>query len=134
MTHPLDTSICVFVIRRKLPTVIQRLQRFQDGDLGISTVTLAELRYGADKSSNPARNHNALDAFLLPLQIIEFTAQAAEFYGRVRADLEYRGLPIGPLDTMIASHALSLGVPIVTNNVAEFSRVTGLHVEDWSAP
>jgi len=130
----LDTNVCVFVIRRKPASVLARLEGHSADDIGISTVTLAELRYGADKSQRPAQNHAALDAFLVPLQVIDFDAAAAECYGRVRAELERRGTPIGPLDTMIAAHSLCLALPLVTNNTAEFSRVPGLQLEDWTLP
>ena len=132
MKYLLGTSICIFVIRQKSTAVLQRFQQYQPDDLCISTVTLAELRYGADKSSNPNKNHSALTTFLAPLHISEFDALAADWYGKTRCDLESRGLSIGPLDTMIAAHALRLGVPLVTNNTREFSRVTGLIVEDWT--
>lgn len=112
--------------------MLQRFQHFQPDELGISAVTLAELRYGADKSKDPAKNHAALDGFLAALEIAEFDAAAADWYGGVRADLERRGCPIGPLDTMIAAHALRLAIPLVTANVSEFCRVTGLTVEDWT--
>ena len=112
------------------------LRRFEDhevGDVGVSSVTVAELRYGAERSSRPAQNHEALDAFLLPLEVLGFGPEgAAAAYGRVRAALERAGTPIGPLDTLIAAHALSLGVALVTNNVREFSRVSGLKIEDWT--
>ena len=134
MKYLLDTNICVFVIRQKSLLVLQRLRQHQAGDVGISTVTLAELRYGADKSNDPSKNNAALDAFLVPLETVEFNADAADEYGRVRSDLERRGIPIGPLDNLIAAHARSLGVTLVTNNVREFSRVTGLVLEDWSEP
>jgi tRNA(fMet)-specific endonuclease VapC len=134
MKYLLDTNICVFIIRKKSQSALQRLRRHSVGDVGISTVTLAELRYGADKSQNPAANHAALDGFLASLEIVDFDGQAAAHYGNVRADLETRGIPIGPLDTLIAAHALSLGVTLITNNTAEFSRVDGLTVEDWSVP
>jgi tRNA(fMet)-specific endonuclease VapC len=130
----LDTNICVFVIRQKPHRVMHRFRQHNPDELGISTVTLAELRYGADKSRDPVKNHNALNAFLAPLEIADFDAIASEAYGKVRLDLESRGLPIGPLDTMIAAHALSLNVAVVTNNTSEFSRVTGLAVEDWTQP
>jgi len=130
----LDTNICSFVIRGKRQRVVERFGQHSVGDLGISVVTLAELRFGADKSSDPAKNHTALDNFLLPLEIVPFDQRAAEQYGKVRTDLESRGLPIGPLDTLIAAHALSLGVPLVTNNTAQFARVEGLAVEDWTVP
>lgn len=88
MKYLLDTNMCVFVIRQKSPLVLQRLRQHQAGDVGISTVTLAELRYGADKSNDPPKNHAALDAFLVPLETVEFNADAAEEYGHVRSDLE----------------------------------------------
>ena len=134
MKYLLDTNICVFVIRRKSATVLARLETHAADEIGISTVTLAELRYRADKSQRPAQNHAALDAFLVPLLVVDFGAEAADCYGRVRAELERRGTPIGPLDTMIAAHSLCLGVPLVTNNAAEFSRVPGLQWEDWKLP
>jgi tRNA(fMet)-specific endonuclease VapC len=134
MKYLLDTNICVFIIRKESQLALQRLRQHAVGDVGISTVTLAELRYRADKSQNPTANHAALDGFLASLEIVDFDGQAAARYGKVRADLEKRGFPIRPLDTLIAAHALSLGVTVVTNNTAEFSRVNWLTVEDWSAP
>jgi tRNA(fMet)-specific endonuclease VapC len=122
------------VIRRKPVTVLARFSQYAAGEIGVSSVTLAELRYGADKSQRPAQNHAALDAFLVPLTILDFDSRAADCYGRIRADLERRGTSIGPLDTLIAAHALSLAVPLVTNNTAEFGRVPGLQIEDWTCP
>lgn len=132
MKYLLDTNICVFVIRRKLQSVVQKFKQHPPDELGISTVTLAELRYGANKSSNPGKNHTALDSFLAPIDIVDFDAECAECYGVIRSDLERRGLPIGPLDTMIAAHAMRLHLPLVTNNTSEFSRVPGLSLEDWT--
>ena len=132
MKYLRDTNICVFVIRAKVPLVLQRFQQHLPDELVISSVTLAELRYGADKSHNPVRNHSALDAFLAPIQIGAFDAECADYYGKLRCNLERRGVPIGPLDTMIAAHSLRLQVPLVTNNTGEFSRVPGLRLEDWS--
>ena len=134
MKFLLDTNICVFVIRQKLSHLVYRCRLFAPGELAISTVTLAELRFGADKSRDAPRNHAAINLFVAPLEIAEFDVAAAEEYGRIRADLERRGLPIGALDTLIAAHARSLGIPLVTNNTTEFSRVTGLSVEDWTVP
>ncbi len=128
----LDTNICVFVIRGKSPLVLQRFLQCLPDELGISTVTLAELRYGADKSNDPIKNHAALNDFLAPIQILAFDEECADYYGKVRSDLERRGVPIGALDTMIASQSLRLHLPLVTNNTGEFSRVPGLIVEDWS--
>ena len=134
MKYLLDTNICVFVIRAKSKQVVQRLQQYGIGDLGISVVTLAELVYGAEKSKDPPKNHAALQAFLISFEIVEWDAKAAIVYGKVRTDLEKQGLPIGPLDTLIAAHALSLNVPLVTNNTGEFSRVKNLILEDWTNP
>ena len=125
MKYLLDTIICVFVIRGKSPLVLQRFRQQLPDDLGGSTVTLAELRYGADKSNDPIRNHAALNSFLAPIQILTFDAECADYYGKVRSDLERRGLPIGPLDTMIAAQSLRLNVPLATNNTSEFSREAG---------
>lgn len=134
MKYLLDTNICVFIIRKKSQLALKRLRQHPAGDVGISTITLAELRYGADKSQDPPKNHAALSAFLAPLEVVEFDAQAAEQYGSIRADLEKRGLPIGPLDSLIAAHAQSAGLTLVTNNQSEFSRVSGLALEDWTVP
>ena len=82
--------------------------------------------------SNANKNHTALDSFLAPLAIVDFDPECAEYYGRLRSDLERIGQPIGPLDTMIAAHALRLRLPLVTNNTKEFARVSGLKLEDWS--
>ena len=97
MKYLLDTNICVFVIRAKLPLVLQRFQQHLPDELVISSVTLAELRYGADKSHNPVRNHSALDAFLAPIQIGAFDAECADYYGKLRCNLERRGVPSGRL-------------------------------------
>ncbi len=113
--------------------MLRRFEDFEVGEIGVSSVTAAELRHGAEKSSRPGRNHEALGAFLLPLEVLGFGDEAAAAYGRVRAALERAGTPIGPLDTLIAAHAVSLGVTLVTNNVREFSRVAGLEIEDWTA-
>jgi tRNA(fMet)-specific endonuclease VapC len=128
----LDTNICIFVIRQKPPVVVQRFMQFAMDELCISTITLAELRYGADKSGNATKNHTALDSFLAPLAIVDFDPECAEHYGRIRSHLERLGRPIGPLDTMIAAHALRLRLPLITNNTREFARVSGLTLEDWS--
>ncbi len=132
MKYLLDTNICIFLIRQKPAAVLARFQQQSPDDVGISSVTLAELRYGADKSARPSQNHTALNAFVVPLSVAAFDAHAADIYGKVRADLERRGTPIGPLDTLIAAHALRLGTTLVTNNTSEFSRVPGLNLANWT--
>ena len=127
----LDTDTCIALIKRKPPNLIKRLQAKAVGDIGISSITLAELRFGVANSSHQEQNRTALDQFLLPLDIVAFDELAADSYGNVRAELEVRATPIGPLDTLIAGHALSLNVVLVTHNVAEFKRVKGLRLDDW---
>ncbi|MDA1053597.1 MAG: type II toxin-antitoxin system VapC family toxin [Planctomycetota bacterium] len=134
MKFILDTNTCVFVIRQKSQILMQRFAQYAFNDLGVSSVTLAELRFGAARVPIPPKIKNALNAFLAPLAIADFDARAAELYGDLRTHLERRGTPIGPLDTMIAAHALSLGIPIITNNIGEFSRVPALAVQDWTQP
>jgi len=127
----LDTNICIAIIKGKSPKALRRFERLSTGDVGISTITLAELRYGIAKSQNIERNRQALEEFLLPLEVSDFDESAASAYGTVRADLENSGRPIGPLDTQIGAHALSLNSVLVTNNAAEFRRIKGLEVENW---
>ena len=127
----LDTNICIYIIKQKPTSVLQRFAAFPVGDLGISVVTLAELEYGASKSREPARNREALEQFVSPLEIAVFDRRATIAYGQTRAFLEKRGRPIGSMDLLIAAHALSLNVRLVTNNLEEFRRVPGLRVENW---
>ncbi len=127
----LDASICIQIIRRKPADLLARLTALPIGDAGISTISVAELQVGVRKSRDPGRNAEALAMFLLPLEIAAFDYAAAEAYGRVRVQLENAGAQIGPLDTLIAGHVVSLGVILVTDNVAEFSQVPELRIENW---
>jgi tRNA(fMet)-specific endonuclease VapC len=127
----LDTNICIAIIKRKPAPVFRRLNAYRVGEVGISWVTLGELEYGVAKSEHVEQNQAALDEFVMPLEIAAFDREMARVYGQVRAALERKGTPIGPLDTMIGAHALSLGVTLATNNTREFSRIKGLTVVDW---
>jgi tRNA(fMet)-specific endonuclease VapC len=131
MRFMLDTNICVEMLRGHAPGMLKRLRRFAVDDIAISSITLAELQCGVAKSARPARNALLLVKFCAPLAIAQFDSLAAGAYGPVRAQLERAGTPIGPLDTLIAAHALSLDVTLVTNNEREFNRVPGLRVENW---
>ena len=131
MRYLLDPDICIHLIRYKPEQLLQKLTSLPVGDVGVSSITVAELHYGAQKSSRPKQNADALAMFLLPLVVADFDYQAAEVYGPIRAHLETAGKPIGPLDTLIAAHAVSLGVVLVTNNTGEFARVPQLRVETW---
>jgi tRNA(fMet)-specific endonuclease VapC len=128
----LDTDVCIDLIRLRAPEVVRRLKRQTVGDVGISSITLAELAFGAAKSREPERNRAALEEFLAPLEIAPFDHSAAQSYGALRFELESRGARIGSFDALIAAHALSLGASLVTRNVREFSRVTGLRLANWT--
>jgi len=127
----LDTDTCIHFIRRRPPEMLRRLKRYSPGDIGISSITLAELAFGVAKSQQPERNQEALNEFTMPLEIAPFDDTAANSYGNVRATLERGGTKIGALDTLIGAQALSLGVTLVTHNTREFSRVAGLRIVDW---
>ncbi len=130
----LDTNICIYIINRRPPEVFRHFDGVAAGQIGISSITHAELDFGVAKSGS-RRNRVALDKFLLPLEIMPFDADAARQYGKLRAQLELAGTPIGALDTLIAAHALALGITLITNNTREFERVPKLRLEDWaSAP
>jgi tRNA(fMet)-specific endonuclease VapC len=131
MKHLLDTNICIYIIRRQPAAVFARFDALAPGSVGISSITYAELAYGVAKSARPAQNQLALQAFTAPLVVLPFDHAAAAAYGDVRAHLERKGTPIGPLDLQIAAHALSAGLVLVTNNTAEFRRVPKLRVENW---
>lgn len=127
----LDTNICIYLIKNKPIGVRKFLDAYQPGDIGVSSITVAELRYGVDKSQAKAKNAAALDAFLLPLEVVAFDEGAAIVYGEIRAYLEKKGIPIGPLDMLIAAQALNLDLTLATNNLGEFKRVPKLQCVNW---
>lgn len=127
----LDTNICIYIINRRPPEVFRHFDGVAAGQIGISSITHAELDFGVAKSGS-RRNRAALDKFLLPLETMPFDADAARAYGKLRAQLERLGTPIGALDTLIAAHALALGVTLVSNNTREFERVPKLRLENWA--
>jgi len=131
MRFLLDTDICIHVIRRRSRTIVDRFMSYPQGTLGISSLTLAELSYGAERSTRIAEGRELIRVFAAPLQIAAFDEDAAAQYGLLRAFLEGRGQTIGALDLLIAAHALSLRVPLVTHNLREFRKVPGLDVQDW---
>ncbi len=127
----LDTDICIYVINRKRPEILARVRNYRFGAVGISAITYAELRFGVENSSRVEANLDRLERFLLPLEIVPFDAEAGRQYGRLRTELKRAGCPIGSNDLLIAAHAFSLEVTLVTNNVREFVQVSGLRVEQW---
>lgn len=126
----LDTNICIYLINRRPETVLQHFANLQAGEVAISSITGSELHYGVAKSGS-ARNLLALEKFLAPLEVLPFDEAAMREYGTIRARLEKQGTPIGPMDMLIAAHALALDVVLVTNNLREFERVPGLRTMNW---
>lgn len=132
MRYMLDTNICIYAIKHKPEAVIRNFMLHDPNEICISSITYAELMHGVEKSKAVEKNRLAMSLFLSPLTILDFDSDAAEEYGKVRADLEQKGTPIGPMDMLIAGHARSEGLIVVTNNTREFMRVEGLRLEDWA--
>lgn len=128
----LDTDVCIAILNRD-ERVHPHLERHSPSELRMSAITLAELRFGVAKSTQPKRAQSNLRVLGAKVAVLPFDQEATERYGELRALLEKRGAPIGPLDTLIAAHALSLGRVLATHNTREFRRVPGLRVEDWLA-
>jgi tRNA(fMet)-specific endonuclease VapC len=128
----LDTNLCIRVLRER-PAGLRERFNAEAATLCISTVTMAELLYGAEKSAKPIENRNQVEAFAARLDVLPFDTAAAAHFGDIRANLERKGLVIGPYDLMIAGHARSLGLVVITGNLGEFRRVEGLRSEDWLA-
>lgn len=133
MKYMLDTNTCIGLIRQKPQSLIERLTDYAPGDVGVSTITVAEFAHGAQKSSQVEQNISALEQFLLPIKVADFNQRASDAYGWVRAFLERQGNVIGSMDVLIGAHALSLDVILVTNNTGEFKRIPNLKMEDWMA-
>jgi tRNA(fMet)-specific endonuclease VapC len=126
----LDTNTCIYIINNRPPNVLEKFRKYKAGEVGISSIAASELAYGVAKSGS-LKNRKALEMFLAPLQILPFDSQCLWFYADLRASLEKQGQSIGPMDTLIAAHALSIGGTLVTNNVKEFVRVPKLKLENW---
>jgi tRNA(fMet)-specific endonuclease VapC len=132
MKYLLDTNICIYIINEKPAKVLRRFERYPVHEFGISSITHAELQYGVEKSKNKNTNQAALDEFLLPLTILPFQGKRlVTCYGEIRTSLESKGQTIGPLDLLIAAHALSLDLTIISNNIKEFSRIPKLKCKNW---
>jgi len=132
MKYMLDTNICIYIIKNKPLKVIETFKKLDPGDICISAITLAELKYGVEKSRQRERNQIALLGFLSPLEILSFTEKAAIKYGEIRANLERSGEIIGAYDLLIGAHALSENITLVTNNTKEFCRIPNLSTQNWT--
>jgi len=131
MHYLLDTNICIYLIKKRPPTVLERFREHSPQDVAISTITLFELEYGVEKSQYRQRSEDALAKFLLPLSLIDLDRSAAMEAATIRAQLGKAGIPIGPYDLLIAGLALSRDMTLVTNNSKEFERIHHLRLENW---
>jgi len=131
MKFLLDTDTCIYAIKQDA-AVLRRLLSCSRVDIAVSVITEAELRTGAAKSATSTKTMQRIENFLRPLSILDFTSEDAAAYAQIRARLERAGTPIGPLDTLIAAQAIHHRLTLVTNNQREFSRVSDLHLENWS--
>jgi tRNA(fMet)-specific endonuclease VapC len=131
MKYLLDSNVCVDYLTGRFPNVRKRILSLLPEDLCLSSIVVAELRYGADKSAKARHNHRLLDVLTAEIPCRDFDTAGATMYGKLRASLEKKGKPIGPNDMLIAAHALSLSLVLVTDNVSEFKRVEGLKLENW---
>ena len=131
MRYMLDTNICIFMMKH-IPQVISAFEANKNDGIAISTIVLAELEHGVANSQISVKSRNNLINFLANVAVLDFDSRAAVEYGKICADLYKKGTPIGTMDMLIGAHAKSLGLTLVTNNTREFSRIAGLHTEDWS--
>ena len=131
MKYMLDTNICIYIIKHRPEEVIQKFMEHDPDDICISAITYAELVHGVEKSQAKEKNRVALMVLLSEIQIVPFDDLAAQSYGEIKAGLQKKGTPIGPMDTLIAAHAKAMNLTLVTNNTKEFVRVDGLKLEDW---
>jgi len=129
--YMLDTNICIYAIKRKYESILEKFKENRLSGISISSVTLAELEHGVANSMYPEKNAVALSEFLSVVDVESFDELAAKEYGIIKTDLKKRNCIIGPLDTLIAAHAKSRGLILATNNTREFSRVRDLKLENW---
>jgi len=131
MRFMLDSDICIYLIKKRPESVIKRIGESLADGIVISSITLAELEFGVANSTYPEKNSNALIQMLSSIDTLPFDSRASAAYGPLRAKLQQGGLLIGSLDMLIAAHAMSLNLTLVTNNVREFSRIDSLNIENW---
>jgi tRNA(fMet)-specific endonuclease VapC len=132
MKYLIDTNICIYIMNKRPIDVIRKFKQFEPGEISISSITVSELQYGVEKSVQQKKNRLRLEEFMAPFRILPYDEFAAKTYGAIRFQLEKQGQPIGPLDLLIAAHALSQKLTLVTNNDKEFKRIKNLKVENWA--
>jgi tRNA(fMet)-specific endonuclease VapC len=134
LKYLLDTNVCINYMRGKNALLLQRFGLHQAADIALCAVVVAELRYGAESSADPTKEHAKVDVFAAQFVSLPFDDVAARLFGEIRHALMSTGKAIGPYDTMIAAIALAHNLTLVTHNTNEFSRVAGLTLEDWEIP
>ena len=132
--HMLDTDMCIYLLGNRQPGAAARLRAAESGTVATGAITVAELRYGAMRSSWREANLELLEAFLQPFEILDFDTRAANYFGAIKYALATQGQLTGPMDMLIAATALANDAILVTNNIREFSRVPDLRVENWAEP
>jgi tRNA(fMet)-specific endonuclease VapC len=130
LRYLLDTDICIYVMKSRPPHLRARFNGVE-GQLAISSITLAELNYGAENSARPTDNLLVIEQFAARMAVLPFAEKAAAHYGQIRAELKRAGQPVGPFDMLMGAHARSEGLVLVTNNLREFQKISGLRVENW---
>ena len=132
MAYLLDTNTCIYFLNRSSENIIVRMKELSPSDIRLSSITVAGLFYGAEKSKAPKKNRIIVEKFVSNFEILPFDERCCQLYARIRASLEKAGNPIGPMDLLIASITLEHNLRLVTNNVKEFGRIKGLKVENWA--
>jgi tRNA(fMet)-specific endonuclease VapC len=128
----LDTNICIYIINSSPKQVVERIKKLKPHQVKLSSISMAELEYGVSKSHYREKNRKALIHFASAFDIVEFNDSDAEVYGLIRAELEKKGQVIGPYDMQIAAQAITRDLILVTNNIAEFSRISNIKLENWT--
>jgi tRNA(fMet)-specific endonuclease VapC len=131
MNYLIDTNICIYILNKKPKSVLDRFESFSMENICVSSITVAELEFGAKKSKRRKENLERLEFFLFPFEILPFNDNSATFYGDIRSKLEREGHVIGQLDMLIAAQALENNLILVTNNQKEFSRISNLQLDNW---
>ena len=131
MKFLLDTNICIYIIKNKYLDIVKKMEKVGIENIGVSSITIAEMEYGISKSTKPNESESKLYEFLVPFTVLDFNVSAARYYGKIRNELNRKGTPIGTMDLLIASIAIANRLKIVTNNEKEFERISGLRIENW---
>jgi len=131
MIYLLDTNTCIYFLNRSSEKIISQFKRFSPSEINLPSITVAELFYGAEKSKAKKKNRAIVENFISTFEIVPFDEKSCEIYARIRASLEKAGVPIGPMDLLIASISLANNSILVSNNIKEFRRIKGLKLENW---